>query len=53
MEKSSLFERLSDFLPQFKDDTEDLLNDEERLKACRVEEAIMEPVRLEDIILPK
>ena len=51
--KSSIFDRLNQFLPKFQEDTDDLLNDEERLKAARVEEVKLEPVKLADILIPK
>ena len=51
--KSSIFARLSEFVPKFQEDTEDLLNDEERLKACRVDEVQLEPVKLTDVLIPK
>ena len=51
--KSSIFSRLHQFLPRFQEDTEDLLNDEERLAAARVDEAQLEPVKLADVLMPK
>ena len=52
IEKSAFFDQLSQFVPKFQADTDDLLNDEQRLKEAQLEEMIMDPVKLEDVIMP-